>query len=97
LTLLDMDELDFWERLDRAAAEYQLSSESLHAMAPIDDVLAMGLRSRSSHWAERSTRWLADRPLNEEHVTLLRELSTSRWASQWTRQTARRLVPSSHS
>lgn len=95
LTILDMDEAEFWDRLDRAAAKYQLSAQLLHPMVPIDAILAMGLRSHSSHWAERAVRWLTGRPLTGEHTELLRALPASRWASQWTRQTARRLVSAS--
>ncbi|MFE9880710.1 hypothetical protein [Streptomyces sp. NPDC005784] len=92
LTLLDMSESDFQDKLGSAATEYGLTAEDLCALLPIDDVLSMGLRSQSGHWAECATRWLVGRVLREDHVELLREVSNSRWANQWTRQSASRLV-----
>lgn len=97
LTLLDMSESDFQERLDGAARRYGLSPGDLREMVPTDDILALGLRSKSTHWVECATRWLVGRPLREDHIYLLRDASTSRWASQWTRQTARKLIAASQS
>lgn len=92
LTLLDTDEPTFRKRLDEAAGRYHLPSDILQARVPIDDVLSMAFRSHSAHWAERAVRWLIERTPCAEHLELLHELMTARWASQWTRQTARRLV-----
>ena len=97
LTLLDMSESSFHERLDWAARQYGLSPGDLREMMPTDDILALGLRSKSAHWAECATRWLVGRPLREDHIDLLRDAATSRWASQWTRQTARKLIATSQS
>jgi len=92
LTLLDISETDFERRLDDAARQFRLPSAFLQARVPVDDVIALGLGSHSSHWAECATRWLVGRRLREDHIVLLRETLSSRWATQWTRQTASRLV-----
>ncbi|MBO3749796.1 hypothetical protein J5X84_27255 [Streptosporangiaceae bacterium NEAU-GS5] len=96
LTMLDMSESEFRERLDSAAHRHGLSSSDLQQMVPVDDILELGLRSRSTHWAERATRWLVDRPLRDDQIDLLREAATARWASQWTRQTAKKLLSAGH-
>lgn len=92
LTILEEDEYNFWELMSSASARYGLSLSELQRLVPIDDVLSMAIRSESSHWAERAVFWMLNRPLRGDHVHLLRELSTARWANQWTRHSARRLV-----
>lgn len=95
LTILDMDEAAFRELLDRASLQHGLPLEVIQDMAPVNDILSMALRSGSKHWAERATRWLVARTPREDHLELLSELVTARWASQWTRQAARQLVSAS--
>ncbi|MFF2546224.1 hypothetical protein ACFVUY_27145 [Kitasatospora sp. NPDC058063] len=92
LTVLELGETVFWERLREAAHLHGLSADYLAAKVPIDDIIALGLRTRNQHWAERATHWLTERQPREDHIDLLRETSTSRWATQWTRQTASRMV-----
>jgi hypothetical protein len=89
LTLLDSSETEFRIRLSSASARHRLSVSILQDRLPIDDIITMALRSQSRHWSERAVRWLETRPLAEEHLSLLQELASSRWATQGSRHTAR--------
>jgi hypothetical protein len=92
LTILDASEQDFRERLTTATARFGLDASAMQDRLPIDDVIAMALRSHRKHWSEQAVRWLGTRPLAEGHVPLLRDLASSRWATQLSRHAAKRLL-----
>lgn len=92
LTILDTKEEEFRGQLAAASARYQLPVAALQDMVPVDDILALALRSGSRHWAECGVRWLTARSPREDHLEILRGLVHAPWASQWTRQSARRIV-----
>ncbi|GAA2653598.1 hypothetical protein GCM10010425_79380 [Streptomyces spororaveus] len=92
VTILDADESSLRAGLASAAERFKLSPDGLESLVPVDDVLAMAIRSRSSHWAERAVCWMSERAIPGDQLVLLRGLSTADWANQRTRHTARRLV-----
>lgn len=95
VTILDSDEKTVRAKLDDAAARFGLSPENVQNLVPVENVLTVAIRSRSSHWAERAVHWMSGRGVSQEHLKLLRELSSARWANQRTRHIARRLVKTS--
>jgi hypothetical protein len=92
VTLLDSDASSFRAGLASAAERFKLSPGKLEDIIPLDDVLTMAIKSRSSHWAERAVVWMSDQESSGDHLDLLRELSTANWANQRTRHVARRLL-----
>lgn len=92
VTILDADERSLRAGLGAAAERFRLAPENVQNLVPVGDVLTMAIRSRSSHWAERAVHWMLDRGISQEHLEILRELSTVKWANQRTRHIARRLV-----
>ncbi|MFF1407854.1 hypothetical protein [Streptomyces sp. NPDC058294] len=92
VTILDGDENALRTALDSAAERFRISSAILQGMVPIDAVLTMAIKSRSSHWVERAVHWMSERDISREHLELLQDLTTADWASQRIRHIARRLV-----
>ncbi|MET9645561.1 hypothetical protein [Streptomyces syringium] len=92
VTILDSDESSLRAGLASAAERFGLSPGGLEKLVPVDDVLTMAIRSRSSHWAERAVCWMSEKDLPGDHLVLLRELATASWVNQRTRHAARRLV-----
>ncbi|MEV0982658.1 hypothetical protein [Streptomyces sp. NPDC049915] len=95
VTILDGDEKSFRVALNAAAERLGLSSKKLQKLIPVEEILTMAIRSRSSHWVERAVHWMSERHISGEHLQLLQELSTAKWANQRTRHMARRLVKAS--
>lgn len=92
VTMLDANEAEFRESLSQAASRFGLPIAAIQDMVPIDDVLAMAIKSESSHWADRAVTWMLVRTVRDEDIDLLRELTNAKWASQRTRHAARHLV-----
>jgi hypothetical protein len=92
LLMHDVSESDFMVMLTAAADAYGFPREPLIAKLPIDDVLAMGLSSRSTHWTERALEWLQIRAIPEGSIELIRRLSGAKWMTQRARQLARRVL-----
>lgn len=92
MTMLDMSEEDFRDRLRSAADRFQLPNDVLQDAVPVDDVIVMAIQSRSKHWAERAIIWMHAHSLREKDVWLIRELVGARWATQRTRHGARRIL-----
>ncbi|MFG3505587.1 hypothetical protein ACGF5F_08710 [Streptomyces sp. NPDC047821] len=92
VTILDTDEKSLRAGLGAAAERFRLSPENVQNLVPIDDVLTMAIRSRSGHWVERAVHWMSNRAISREHLEILQELSTAKWANQRVRHIARRLV-----
>ncbi|MEU8713289.1 hypothetical protein [Streptomyces sp. NPDC048663] len=95
MAILDADEKSLRARLAYAAEQFKLSPENLQSRVPVEDVLAMAVRSRSNHWVERAVHWMAERDIPREHLELLQELATAKWVNQRTRHIAMRLVKAS--
>jgi hypothetical protein len=92
VTILDMTEEDFRERLTIAANRFNLPPTVLQEKIPVDNILVMAIKSGSRHWAECAAVWLRKRSTWDVDVDLIRELSEARWASQRTRQIANQLL-----
>jgi hypothetical protein len=92
VTILDMTEEEFRERLTTAANRFNLPASSLQERIPVNNILVMAIKSGSRHWAERAAVWLRERPIQGIDIDLIRELSEARWASQSTRQIAHQLL-----
>ncbi|WP_328511019.1 hypothetical protein OG981_43520 [Streptomyces mirabilis] len=95
VAILDADEKSLRAGLAYAAEQFKLSPENLQNLVPIEDVLAMAIRSRSNHWVERAVHWMTERDISREHLELLQELTTAKWVNQRTRHIAMRLVKAS--
>jgi hypothetical protein len=95
LPILDWDEQDFMMALIEAAQAKDLDGPRLYDELPIDEILLLGIRSESRHWAKRSVAWLVHRPLTAEQRAMLSNLTTARWVDQWTRHAARRALRNS--
>lgn len=94
VTILDSDETSLRAGLHSAAERFGLSPYKLVDLIPVDEVLTMAIKSRSS-WAERAVSWMSRRSIPRDHLQLLREVSTAEWANQRTRHMARRIVKAS--
>jgi hypothetical protein len=98
MPLLDQDEDVLVEELKYSADRYKLPSGQLIESLPVDRVIAIAiaLSTSSPHWVERALCWLRHRPVPEQLSPLLDRVATSSWASQASRQQARRLLAEQH-
>lgn len=92
LCILDLSEDDFFSALRIACQKYGIPYERLSRLVPVDDVLALALRSGSGHWTQRASGWLLKRTPNSEHLGLLREVVNKTWLPQPARQAAAKIL-----
>jgi hypothetical protein len=92
LPILDHDEQTAREELEFSADKYGLPAEPILAALPIDDVIALALRSKSGHWTERALMWLDSRSVRDDIREMLPDVAHSRAAGQRARQIANRLL-----
>jgi hypothetical protein len=92
LAILDHDESMATAELSYGADKYGLPTSELLESLPIDDVIALALRSHSAHWTERALRWLETRKLREDIRELLPAVAASKAAGQRARHIAQRLM-----
>jgi hypothetical protein len=92
LPMLDHDELAAREELTFSADKYGLPAEPILESLPIDDVIALALKSHSAHWTERALTWLEARNVRDDIREMLPALASSKAAGQRARQIAQRLM-----
>lgn len=92
LAILDHDESMAKAELSYGADKYGLPVDELLKSLPIDDIIALALRSHSAHWTERALRWLETRKLREDIRELLPAVAASKVAGQRARHIAQRLM-----
>ena len=92
LTILESEESIFRSELAVAAADMGISVDILQNLLPVDQIISLGMRSGSAHWADRAVRWLRCKSINAEQRSLLVGIMNAKWANQYTRQTARNLL-----
>lgn len=92
LTVLEMTEEEFLDRLAQAVAPLGLDFEVLKSRIPVSDFLTMALRGGSDHWMERAILWIQERVPSDEQIQLLEDISESKQVGQRVRHAAKRLV-----
>jgi hypothetical protein len=92
LPMLDHDELTAREELTFSADKYGLPAALILESLPIDDVIALALKSDSAHWTERALMWLEARSVRDDIREMLPAVVSSKAAGQRARQIAKRLV-----
>lgn len=92
LAILDHDESMARAELSYGADKYGLPTGELLESLPIDDVIALALRSHSAHWTERALRWPETRKLRDDIREMLPVVAASKAAGQRARQIAKHLI-----
>jgi hypothetical protein len=92
LTILEHDESLANAELSYGAGKYGLPSGELLESLPVDDIIALALRSQNAHWTERALRWLETRKLRNDIREMLPAVAASKVAGQRARQIAKRLI-----
>jgi hypothetical protein len=92
LPMLDHDEPTAWEELSFGADKYGLPAEPVLKSLPVDDIIAIALKSHNAHWTERALTWLETRGIRDDIREMLPVVASSRAAGQRARQMAKRLM-----
>lgn len=92
LTILEHDEPVANAELSYGADKYGLPTDEILESLPVDDVIALALRSQNAHWTERALRWLETRKMRDDIREMLPAVASSKAAGQRARQIAKRLI-----
>lgn len=92
LVILEHDESMANAELSYSAGKYGLPTSELLESLPVDDIIALALRSGNAHWTERALGWLETRKLRDDIREMLPAVIASKAAGQRARQIARRLT-----